>query len=211
MHKPSASFCRSISLLSFLFSQLWSDGSHSIPDAPTQLGNKNFNLFSSAVAVSSSIVHRSCHLKADNGLWPGHGHKVGNGLWPGHGHKVGNGLWPGHGHKVGNGLWPGHGHKVGNGFWSVMANQQSDLATWPWLCTWLQVFDEEAEATLPSNSVVYWLVLSQCYGFVQENMTRRDQYSVCGHRPISTWESLKTFTVSCFKEETVQAASKAQS
>ena len=156
-------------------------------DAPTQLGNKNFNLFSSAVAVSSSIVHRSCHLKADNGLWPGHGH------------------------KVGNGLWPGHGHKVGNGFWSVMANQQSDLATWPWLCTWLQVFDEEAEATLPSNSVVYWLVLSQCYGFVQENMTRRDQYSVCGHRPISTWESLKTFTVSCFKEETVQAASKAQS
>ena len=128
-----------------------------------------------------------------------------------YGHKVGNGLWPGHGHKVGNGLWPGHGHKVGNGFWSVMANQQSDLATWPWLCTWLQVFDEEAEATLPSNSVVYWLVLSQCYGFVQENMTRWDQYSVCGRRPISTWESLKTFTVSCFKEETVQAASKAQS
>ena len=156
-------------------------------DAQTQLGNKNLNLFSSAVAVSSSIVHRSCHLKADNGLWPGHGH------------------------KLGNGRWPGHGHKVGNGFWWVMANQQSDLATWPWLCTGLQVFDEEAEATLPSNSVVYWLVLSQSYGFVQEDMTTRDQYSLCGRRPVSTWESLKTFTVSCFKEKTVQAASKAQS
>ena len=144
-------------------------------DVPTELGNKNFNLLSSAVAVSSSIVHRSCHLKADNGLWPGHGHKVGNGLW-----------------------W-------------VMANQQSALAIWPWLCTWLQVLDEEAEATLPSHFVIYWLVSSQWYGFVQENITRWDQYSLCGRRPISTWESLKTFTVSCFKEKTVQAASKAQS